>query len=475
MDRGHIPGGRELKALRSHVARMVVLIMAAGAVGFGAPVSGYAGVPPCPVGALDRADEPVEITFWHVQQVANEEVLIDLIDQFEASQDRVRVKLVNVPNYLDIFEKYKAAIATGDLPDLVQMDESSIQTLVDSETTIPIGSCVEAADYPLDDFLPQTIDQYTTAGELRAMPWTVSNPVLLYNKNAFRAAGLDPETPPATFDEVTEYSQQLVDAGVTPHGITLRAEPFVNEAFYAKAGELYLNKGNGRDERATKARLNTGVGREIWTWLDDIVASGLGLFTGSRQDNFDNLFALGTGDAAMTIDTSNVIESSLDVIESGEFEDVDLGVGQLPSINEGGGVPVGDGSLWIPATGSKARQAASWALVEFLSAPEQQAEYSVGTRGGFIPIRRSAIDDPALQAMWAEEPDLRVPYEQLEAGAGQDATLGAVTGDFAGVRAAVRDALTAMFADELSAGEALARAQREATTAIQDYNERLGL
>jgi sn-glycerol 3-phosphate transport system substrate-binding protein len=450
--------------------------MAAGAVSFGARAAGYAGgPPPCPVRALDRSDEPVEITFWHVQQVANEEVLIDLIDQFEASQDRVRVKLVNVPNYLDIFEKYKAAIATGDLPDLVQMDESSIQTLVDSETTIPIGSCVEAADYPLDDFLPQTIDQYTTAGKLRAMPWTVSNPVLLYNKNAFRAAGLDPETPPATFDEVTEYSQQLVDAGVTPHGITLRAEPFVNEAFYAKAGELYLNKGNGRDERATKSLLNTGVGREIWTWLDDLVASGLGLFTGSGQANFDNLFALGTGDAAMTIDTSNVIESSLDVIESGEFEDVDLGVGQLPSINEGGGVPVGDGSLWIPATGSKPRQAAAWALVQFLSAPEQQAEYSVGTRGGFIPIRRSAINDPDLQAMWAQEPDLRVPYEQLEAGAGQEATLGAVTGDFAGVRSAVRDALTAMFADELSARKALARAQREATTAIQDYNERLGL
>jgi sn-glycerol 3-phosphate transport system substrate-binding protein len=448
----------------------------AGAVVFAAPASGHAGEEPrCPVRALDEAEGPVEITFWHYQQVANEEVLIDLIEQFEASQDRVRVNLVNVPTYLDVFEKYKAAIATGDLPDLVQMDESSLQALVDSESTIPIESCVDAADYPLDDFLPQAIDHYTTDGVLRTMPWTVSNPVLLYDKNAFLAAGLDPEDPPETFEEVTEYSRRLVDAGVTQHGISLRAEAFVNEAFYAKAGQLYVNHGNGRDARATKTLLDTKIGREIWTWWDDIVASGLGLFTGSRPDNFDNLLALGTGDAAMTIDTSNVIESSLDVIESGEFQDVDLAVGPLPSIDAGGGVPVGDASLWIPATGAKQREAAAWELTQFLSEPAQQAQYSVRTRGGFIPIRASAIEDPQLQAMWAQDPDLKVPYEQLQAGSGDQATLGPVTGDFAGTRAAVRDALTAMFAGDLSPAKALARAQREATTAIEDYNERLGL
>ncbi|MGH8984358.1 MAG: ABC transporter substrate-binding protein [Acidimicrobiia bacterium] len=464
-----------MAAWRTHAARLAALALTVGVAGVGAPTGADAGedAARCPVNALDRADEPVEITFWHVQQVRNEEILVDLIERFEARQDRVRVELVNQVTYPDIFQKYQAALGTGDLPDLVQMDEASIQSLVDSQSTFPLESCVAADDYSLDDFLPQAIDHYTTEGVLRAMPWTVSNPVLIYDKNDFRAAGLDPERPPATLDEVTDYSRQLVDAGVSRYGISLRAEASVNEAFYAKADQLYLNHENGREARATKALLDNRTGREIWTWWDETVASGLGLFTGSQPENFDNLFALGTGDAAMTIDASSVIGSTFAVLESGEFSDVDLGVGPLPGLEPGGGVPVADASLWIPETGSNERAAGAWELVKFLSAPQRQATFSVGTRGGFIPIRQSAVEDPALQTMWAESPELRVPFDQLEAGAQSKAALGAVTGDYSGLRAAVRDALTAMFAGDLSPRRALARAERDANDAIREYNDRV--
>jgi sn-glycerol 3-phosphate transport system substrate-binding protein len=465
-----------MNALSTYVARAAVLTLVVGAAAFGA--SGAAGADggggKCPVKSLDKADGPVEITFWHVQQAKNEEILIDLVEQFEAQQDDVRVKLVNMATYPDIFEKYRAALTTGDLPDLVQMDEGALQFIVDSRSTIPIQSCVKADRYSLDDFLPQAMEYYTTEDVLRAMPWTVSNPVLIYDKNDFRAAGLDPEDPPETLDEVTEYSQKIVDADATRYGISLRAEAFVNESFYAKSDELYMNHGNGRDARATKALLDTDTGLEIWTWWDGILESGLGVYTGSQADNFDNLYALGTGDAAMTIDTSNVIGSVAAVLETGQYAGFDLGVGPLPGLEPGGGVPVGDASLWIPKTGSSKGAAAAWELIKFFSAPEQQATYAVGNKGGFVPIRRSAVDDPALQAMWSERPELRIPFEQFAAGEGSVAAVGAVTGDFAGVRTAVRDALTAMFVDGLRPDKALARAQRDATEAIKDYNDRIG-
>ncbi|MGH9030875.1 MAG: extracellular solute-binding protein, partial [Acidimicrobiia bacterium] len=368
-----------MAAWRTCAARLAAVAFAVGVPGLAAPADATAGGSGgrCPVRALDRADEPVEITFWHVQQARNEEILVEQIEQFEASQDRVRVELVNQLTYPDVFEKYKAALATDGLPDLVQMDEAAVQSMVDSRSTIPIERCVEADDYSLDDFVPQTIDYYTTKGVLRAMPWTVSNPVLFYDKNDFRAAGLDPEVPPQTFEEVTEYAQRMVDAGAARYGMTVRAEASVNEAFYAKSGKLYMNHENGRDARATKTLLDTRTGVEIWTWWGDMIDSGLGLFTGSQPANFDNLYALGTGDAAMTIDTSNAIGSILGVLDTGEFGAVDLGVGPLPTLEPGGGVPVGDASLWIPKTGSR-RQAAAWELVKFFSAPEQQAAYAVG-------------------------------------------------------------------------------------------------
>ena len=464
-----------MKALSTHAARLAALTLVVSVAGFGASGGAAAGGgTKCPVKALDKADGPVEITFWHVQQATNEEVLLGLIEQFEASQDKVRVKLVNVPTYPDIFEKYKAGLTTGDLPDLVQMDESALQSLIDSQSTVPIQSCVKADRYSLDDFAPQAIDYYTTDGVLRSMPWTVSNPVLIYDKNDFRAAGLDPEQPPQTLDEVTEYSEKIVAAGAAERAIAIRAEALVNESLYAKSGEPYLNHRNGRKGRATQTLLETDAGLEVWKWWDSLVKSDLGYFTGSEPDNVDNLYALGTGDAAMTIDVSTVIGSVFAVLESGQFADVDLGVGPLPGREPGGGVPVADGSLWLPETGSSEGTAAAWELVKFLSEPEQQAAFAVGSRGGYVPIRKSAIDDPALQAMWADSPELMVSYEQFEAGARSSAAIGALTGDFAGVRAAVRDALTAMFIDGLPPEKALALAQEDATRAIQQYNERVG-
>ena len=69
---------------------------------------------------------------------------------------------------------------------------------------LPAQACVEADKYDLSDYLERVVDYYTVEDTLWPMPFNVSNPVLYYNKSAFRAAGLDPEQPPSTLDEVTE-------------------------------------------------------------------------------------------------------------------------------------------------------------------------------------------------------------------------------------------------------------------------------
>jgi sn-glycerol 3-phosphate transport system substrate-binding protein len=442
------------------------------AVTAAAPSAGES--PQCPVNALDDVDSPVEITFWYSQQGKNEEVLLDLLAQFEAGQDRVRVEAINQVTYADLFEKYKAGLDSGRLPDLTQMEDTTVQSLVDSQSTIPMAACVKADDYDVSDFLPRTLDFYTTEGVLRAMPWTVSNPILYYNKNAFRAAGLDPEDPPDTFDEITEASRRIVESGAARHGVSVWAEPFLTEYFFAKSGQVYVNNGNGRKERATEARIDSKKGLRIWQWWDELVDADLGVYTGATPGSIDHLLAIGTGDAAMTFEASAGLGPVFDVLSQGEYQGVELGIGPLPSLAGGGGVPVGDASLWIPDTGSKVREAAAWELVRFLSSPEAYAAFTVGTSGGFIPVRTSSLDDPALQQLYAENPQLKIPYDQLQAGGAGAAAVGPVIGDYAGVRKAVRNALTAMFAEGLSPKKALARAQKEADAAIAEYNERIG-
>src|SRR5205823_4413119 len=101
--------------------------------------------------------------------------------------------------------------------------------------------------------ITRVVDYYKVKGVLWPMPFNVSNLVLLYNKQAFTKAGLDPEKPPATFDEIRAASEKIVASGAAKAGIALKRAPEYPEQWLAKAGEPYVNNGNGRQRRARAA------------------------------------------------------------------------------------------------------------------------------------------------------------------------------------------------------------------------------
>jgi len=382
---------------------------------------------------------------------------------------------VNQVAYPDLFGKYTAALAgTGELPDLAQMEDISVQELVDSESTVPAEACVEADGYDLSDYLPRTLEFYSTEGVLRAMPWNVSNVVLIYNKSAFERAGLDPERPPTTLEELEEYSQQIVDTGAAPNAMALHVEPYTIEYLYATSGEEFVNNGNGRDERATETQIDSAVGAEIWSWWNDMVSSGLAINTGSQSNNYDHLFALGNQQVAMTFEASGVLGSVEAVLASGEFGGVEIGVGALPGVEAEGSVPVGDGSLWIPRASSPAKKAAAWEFIKFLNEPAQQAALSVGSQGGYVPVRRSAVEEPALQSLWEQKSWPSLLFDQLDSGPITPASIGPVMGDYQGVRNALRDGFVRMLVGDASPDDAMATTQAEATELIRNYNDRIG-
>src|SRR5215204_20090 len=230
--------------------------------------------------------------------------------------------------YPDLFNKYRAGLTTGALPDVAEMNVAYLQALVDSRSVVTIEACASTDNYEQSDYVPQAIDAYTLKGVQWAMPWTVTGRVLLYDRNVFRAAGLDPDDPPATLDEVIEDSRRIVERGASRHGIALPTDPGLLPHLYTKSGQLYVNHHNGRTVRATKTLLNSQIGRHIWTWWDDIVESGLGISTGRATT--DHLLAVANRDAAMTIDSSNVVGPVFNVLSSGEFAHVDPGVAPLP-------------------------------------------------------------------------------------------------------------------------------------------------
>jgi sn-glycerol 3-phosphate transport system substrate-binding protein len=428
----------------------------------------------CPLGALKKASKPVEITMWHSMNRANDEVLNKLTDAYNARQSDVKVTLVNQTTYNDTLTKYVAGLSTGDLTDLVQIEDTALQQMIDTQSVLPAQACVKADKYDLSGHVQRVLDYYTVNGTLWPMPFNVSNPVFFYNKKAFVQAGLDPNKPPATLDEVTAYSKKLKDSGaVSKAGFGLKTDPWYLEQWLAKAGQPYVNNGNGRKARATKVAFDTKQGLEIFTWMSDMVSQGLAITNNNEgPPQFDNLLGIGNGTNAMTIDTSASLGTISSVLSSGQYPNVELGVGPMPGPVGKGGILVGGAALYISNKSDPAKQAAAWDFSKYLNEAQVQADWAAGT--GYVPIVEAATKLPAVQELWAKTPGYKVAYDQLLTGVNNVATAGPVIGAYKAVRDAVVAAQNSMFTQDVKPKAALKAAKAKANPAMEEYNTRVG-
>jgi sn-glycerol 3-phosphate transport system substrate-binding protein len=427
----------------------------------------------CPLDALDDADGPVEITLWHAMPRENEKTLDELADAFNSDQDQVQVKVVFQGTYDQTLTRYRASTQGGARPDIVQVEDSGLQTMIDSGTILPIQACVDADDYDIDDNLPRALAYYSVARTLYALPFNISNPILYYNKAAFEDAGLDPEDPPTTFAEVREASQQIVRNTNIDAGIALLLDPWFFEQWLATGNDLYVNNENGREERADAAAFDTQDGREVFEWVGEMVDDGLASYVGTDSASIDHLLAVGNENAAMTINSSAALGTVSALLGSGSFANVELGVGPMPAFDDpDGGVTPGGAGLYMVNSGDDEKLAASWEFLKYLNTPRAQAIWAAGT--GYIPAGKQAADLPIIQELWAEQPGFKVAYDQLVRGPTNFATAGGLFGNFQAVRDSVAGGFERMLTSGTSPDDALADAAGEATDALKSYNDRIG-
>jgi sn-glycerol 3-phosphate transport system substrate-binding protein len=421
-----------------------------------------------PLGAAAKASaKPVLITMWHSMTSANLTTITNLTNQFNASQNDVKVNLVNQNSYTDTLTAYTTALSGGTLPDLVQMETSDLQILIDSQSVVPAQSAVDAEHYDLSDFIPSTVEFFTVKGTLWAMPFNISSQVLYYDQDAFSAAGLDPASPPATLDDLRSAAQKIISSGTEKYGMSLKVTDSTFQLLIALGGGDLVNNSNGRKARATAVSFDDPLGKSIFQWwtkmLDDKLAQS------TSGTTYDNLFAIGNRIAPMAFDTSAAIGTILSVLNT--YPKVKLGIGPLPSSSApGGGVFVGGAGLYMVSKSSPEHQDAAWQFTKFLTEPQQQATWAVGT--GYIPIRKSATKVPALVDAWQTVPGYRVAYEQILASPMNPATAGAVIGAFAQVSNNINDAITSL-ASGANPNAALAEAASASNQDISSYNARV--
>ncbi len=162
------------------------------------------------------------------------------------------------------------------------------------------------------------------------------------------------------------------------------------------------------------------------------------------------------------------------MLAGGTVTNVELGVAPFPALASSGkgGVGVSGGALYMVNKSSPAKQAAAWEYLKFLDEPESLTTWAIGT--GYLPIRKASADSAAMQQYWNQNPAYKVAYDQLVSGPTNVATSGSVIGNYTGARDALRDAENSMFLEGTDPKSALKDASSNATTAIDEYNAKIG-
>src|SRR6266851_5930104 len=253
------------------------------------------------------AGKTVEVTFWHgFAAGANQDATNALVQKFnDAHTGKIKVTSVFAGNYDDTFAKIKTSITAGNTPQLVQIYDLGTRFMIDSKKVTPVQKFVNEDKYSTD-LEPIVANYFTINKQLYSMPWNNSMPILYYNKDAFTAAGLDPNTAPQTLDEIRTMAQKLTkkDASgqTTQYGFGAAIYGWFLEQFAARADVEMCNNSNGRDKNATRLLSDSPQLVKVMDWWKQMVADGLALNTGRPTANMQTAFKAGR--VAITLEST---------------------------------------------------------------------------------------------------------------------------------------------------------------------------
>ena len=189
--------------------RRVVGLLSAVALFASACVPSAPGGGPAAAVPAKNTEPASKIVFWHAMGGVNGDAVNRIVDGFNKSQNKIQVEAVFQGTYDDSLAKLKTALASNSAPALIQVYDIGQRFMIDSGEIVPMQDFIDRDQFDMSDFEPAVVNYYKVTDKLYSMPFNASSAILYYNKDAFKEAGLDPNTPPKTFDEVTDYAKKL--------------------------------------------------------------------------------------------------------------------------------------------------------------------------------------------------------------------------------------------------------------------------
>jgi sn-glycerol 3-phosphate transport system substrate-binding protein len=348
------------------------------------------------------AQTATHLQLWYGLGGAWGQVVVDLVKAFNASHPQIQVDAAFQGDYYQVVQKLMAAYAGGATPDIVQTVDTSVPQLAAARALADLTPFVRGSDgVDMKNFIPALLPNGFYKGQTYAVPFNRSTPVLYYNKAMFRDHKISDPASPLSWSQFQTIARTLTqrDGGrVTVYGF----ETPINYWFWESL--LWSAGGQVFDPKETRALFDSPVGVETVNWWKQMTDAGI--MKAPTPEGFKAWDVARAdfiqGAAAM------IFSSSADINYLSTNSKFPVGVTFMPAKIKGAAA-TGGSYLSVPAYTKHAQEA--WTFVRWMI-QDPQMFYWV-THTGYVPVTRSALGYPQLQAYYKAHPEYYVPVVQL--------------------------------------------------------------
>jgi sn-glycerol 3-phosphate transport system substrate-binding protein len=352
-----------------------------------------------------------ELRFWHAMDGALGEQLDALVQQFNASQPDFRVVPQLKGDYDTVLTELRNTSLQGkERPAIVQIvDVATLNAMMEKRFFRPVhqvmadaGERLEAATYA-----PVVAIHYADKGRLFSLPFNVTTPVVYYNKEAFKNAGLDFNAPLKTWYNVQEALLAVQEKQTAQCGLTASYPSWTMlENVLAWHNEEFATRNNGYDGLNADLTFNTFLAMRHWSLMSSWVKAQIFSYSGRRNEAQQRFTS---GECAMLVASSGAYAN---ISRDARFR---WGVMPMPYYDDFKGAPAhtstGGASLFVLNGKSAAEYKGVAKFFAFLSRPEVQAEWSAKT--GYLPLSRAAIDLKKKTGFYESNPGAEIALDQV--------------------------------------------------------------
>lgn len=423
------------------------------------------------VSLTGTAHAETEIQWWHAMGGELGAKLEEIATSFNETQDDYKIVPVYKGSYPETLTAAIAAFRANEQPAIVQVFEVGTGTMMAAKGAVyPVYKLMEDQGMAFEpaNYLGPVVGYYSDPeGNVLSLPFNSSTPIMYYNKDAFKKAGLDPEVAPATWAQVEEFSKKIVDSGAAKCGFTTGWVSWVQlENLSAIHDQPYGTLENGFAGLGAEFTFNGDVQVKHWENLKKWSDEGLFQYGGPVGGN-DAPPKFYSGECAIYMNSS---ASRAGVVANAK--DFEVGFAPLPYYDDVTTEPknsiIGGATLWV-LNGRKDDNEYKGvaAFFDYLSQADVQAGWHQFT--GYLPITNATYDLGVEQGYYAANPGSDVAIKQITRGTPTANSKGVRFGNLTQARDAIDSEFEALLSGQKNAKEALDSAVRRGNEILREF------